>query len=590
MKKLTLLAIAVCLLTIAGQSQNNFAFLYSSAGMEYGKANTVDADTNYINAALFQNTINVNPAGTTTLTALGATTQIVLAKYSKTGQLIWGKMMGGTTTSEAPHGVECDAAKNIYMTGYFGSTTVTGAQSADFNPNGGGTISTQGNEDCFVAKYDLNGNYQWAFGLGNLSANTQERAWDIAVEPTGNFYVGGGYHGTMNFNPLGTAVNKSLADTNAGLFLAKYNTNGINQWVVSINAACTSVFTEAYITFDLDNNGSIYVAGNFRGNNVDFNPNGTPVLLSSGGLTDIFIAKYNTNNGSLNWVKKIGSTATEVVSPGALRCDHNGNPYFTGRLSGTGNVDFDPTAITVNVSNSALFLASFDTTGNLRFANGFNSGAGDGGHRISFDSQNNVFLAGWMNGTANFENGISVTANSPTADAFLAKFTNNGTAQWAFSFGGTGATANNICAGLIVDQEDNAYMTGQLYGTNADVDPSINTLNLSSIGQNDCFLLKYTKNGLLWQSSPLGIIESKEENQITVFPNPTADKIIINNNSHLNQPIQLEILNALGIQLYKNKFLANTETINLSSFAKGIYILKFTNTDNTYWFKKIIKK
>ncbi|MFZ4456196.1 MAG: hypothetical protein ACOYOT_08245 [Bacteroidales bacterium] len=128
-----------------------FAFLYSSTGMEYGKANTVDADTCYINAALFQNTINVNPTGNFTLTAPGQSTQIVLTKYSKNGQFIWGKMMGGASTSEAPHGVACDEVKNIYMTGYFGSTTQTGAQSASFNPAGGGTISTQGNEDCFVA-------------------------------------------------------------------------------------------------------------------------------------------------------------------------------------------------------------------------------------------------------------------------------------------------------------------------------------------------------------------------------------------------------------------------------------------------------
>ncbi|MFZ4402061.1 MAG: T9SS type A sorting domain-containing protein, partial [Bacteroidales bacterium] len=302
------------------------------------------------------------------------------------------------------------------------------------------------------------------------------------------------------------------------------------------------------------------------------------------------IAKYNAADGTLLWVKKIGSIAAEIVSPGALRCDHNGNPYFIGRLSGTGSVDFDPSTATVNVTNSALFLTSFDTTGNLRFANGFNSGTGDGGHRISFDSENNVYMAGWINGTVSFGTGINVTANSTTADAFLAKFTNNGTAQWAFSFGGTGATANNICAGLIVDQEDNAYMTGQLYGTNADVDPSLNTLNLSSIGQNDCFLIKYTKNGLLWQSSPLEIIESIEENQITVFPNPTAAKIIINHNSQINQPIQLEIINDSGVQLYKKKIQANTETIDLSNLAEGIYILKFTNNNKTYSFKKIIKK
>jgi hypothetical protein len=497
----------VLLLTFSqkGIAQNKLAMLYSSAGIEYGKANAIDADNNYINGALFQNTINVNPVGTTNLTSSGLATEIALTKYNANGLLVWAKRIGGANTSEAPHGIDCDAAKNIYVTGYFGSTTITGSVACSFNPNGGNTVMSEGNEDCFVAKYDENGNHIWSFGLGNAAQNTQERAWDIAVDAAGNSYIGGGFQGTMNFNPLGIAMNISLTDGLVGLFIAKYNTNGICQWVIPINAQCNSVFNEGYITFDLDASGNLLASGNFRGTNVNLNPNGTGTTLSSNGNCDIFIAKYNTSNGTLNWVKQIGSTAQDLVSPGALRCDNNGNPYFTGRLSGTNTVDFDPSAGVTIVANSALYIASFDTNGSLRYAKGMNSGTGDGGHRISFDSNNNVYIAGWMNGTATFGT-ISRTANSTTADVFLAKYNNDlSTCNWAFNFGGTGSTDNSICAGLVVDMQDNPIITGQLYGTNADVDPSSDALNFSSIGNNDCFVIKYTANGLLWISSPLPV-------------------------------------------------------------------------------------
>ncbi|MFZ4414490.1 MAG: hypothetical protein ACOYOV_15515, partial [Bacteroidales bacterium] len=69
MKKLSIFFIIYLSMINLINAQSNFAFLYSSAGMEYGKANTVDNDTNYINAALFQNTININPYGTTNFTA-----------------------------------------------------------------------------------------------------------------------------------------------------------------------------------------------------------------------------------------------------------------------------------------------------------------------------------------------------------------------------------------------------------------------------------------------------------------------------------------------------------------------------------------
>ncbi len=505
MRKFLTSVLLILLTAFQGKAQNHLAMLYSSSGMEYGKASAVDGDTNYINGALFQNTINVDPNGTFTLSAPSATTQVAITKYNRHGELVWAFHVGGTATSEAPHGIGCDAMNNIYVTGYFGSTTLPGPQTASFNPLGGEEVTSQGNEDCFIAKYDAGGNYQWAFGLGNIGQNTQERAWDICVEPGGDFYVTGGFFGTMNFNPLGTAMNYTLPNSLAGLFVAKYSTNGICQWVISLNAQTNNVFTEGYATCDIDHAGDLYIAGNFRGSNVNFNPLGSPVVLTSSGQCDMFIGKYSAGTGLLGWVKRIGSTAQEIVSPGALRCDHTGNPCFTGRLSGTNTVNFDPNGGTVNVANSSLYLASYDTNGNLRFAQGFSSGAGDGGHRVAFDDQNNIYMTGWMNGTVIFGPGISRTAFSTTADVFISKFTNTGTCLWAFNFGGAGSTENNICAGLAVDQENNPIITGQLYGTGADVDPGNGTLSLSSAGSNDCFIIKYTSAGMLWMDDPVYI-------------------------------------------------------------------------------------
>jgi hypothetical protein len=574
----------IILLSINSNAQNNLAMLFSSAGMEYGKASAVDSNNNYINGSLFQNTINVNPFGTTNLTAPGAGTQIALTKFNSQGQLVWANHIGGSTTSEAPHGIGTDANNNIYVTGYFGSTTLTGSQNASFNPLGGGNVATQGNEDIFVAKYDSNGVYQWAFGLGNIGQETQERAWDIATDNLGNSYVVGGFHGTMNFNPLGTAMNYSLPDTTAGIFIAKYNTNGIAQWVVILDVKGNDVFAETYGTCDIDAFGNLYVAGNFRGINVDFNPLGSSTTLSSEGQNDIFITKYNVSNGNLVWAKKIGSVAQDLVSPGALRCDNNGNPYFTGRLTGTNTVNFDPNGGTTNVVSSALYLTSYDVNGNLRFAKGMNSGTRDGGHRVEFDNSNNVYIAGWMNGTATFGT-ISRTANSPTADNFLAKYTNDlSTCLWALNFGGTGATANNIVAGLSIDQESNPIITGQLYGTNANINPLGTAVNLSSIGINDCFVIKYKTDGTLWQSSPLGIETNQiEKGSIEIYPNPSSDYLFINSQNELKE---ITIYNIFGQKLEGE---IEHNKAKVSNFAKGTYLLIAKDQSGKMYSTKFIK-
>jgi hypothetical protein len=495
-----LMVLIVLFLSPASVAFGQFAFSFGSSGQEYGKAIAIDGSGNPIVAALFQYTIDIDPNGTSNLQSNGGV-DVVLVKYTGSGSLVWGKRFGGTTTTDAPHGVGVDGAGNIFVTGYFGSQMTTAPQTANFNPNGGGALTTKSDFDAYLAKYDSNGNYRWALGLGNSGGNTEERGWDIAVDAQGNSYIAGAFHGTVDFNPRGTPNIRQLASPDAGLFLAKYDSSGINQWAIVVDARDTSVFTEAYAAVDFDAAGNVYFAGNFRGTNVNFDPQGS-ALMTSAGQTDMFLAKYTTS-GTFVWAKRIGGPLQDIVSPGAMRLDNTGLPWFTGRISGT--VNFNTGGGTNIVTGSSLFLAGYDASGQLRTAFGMPSNPGDGGHRVDFDVQNNVYVAGWMNGTVDFDpNGTyNVTAVSPTADVFLAKYTNNGGFLWAFSAGAINSSQNNICAGLVVDAQDNAFITGQFYGTNADFDPSLTGQRLlSSVGQNDCFVAKYNANGTF---IPVGI-------------------------------------------------------------------------------------
>jgi hypothetical protein len=194
-----------------------------------------------------------------------------------------------------------------------------------------------------------------------------------------------------------------------------------------------------------------------------------------------------------------------------------------------------------------------------------------------------------MNGTATFGS-ISRTANSTTADVFIAKYNNSlSTCYWAFNFGGTGSAANSICAGLSVDQENNAIITGQLYGTNADVDPSAATLNLSSIGNNDCFVIKYNSNGQLWVNDTTSVVAGVKElfqNRIHVFPNPTTDYIYIH--SRLKESFMYNIYNAIGVIVKSG---VTFSQINVSSLPIGIYIIEISDRmKNKLTTTKILKQ
>ena len=249
-------------------------------------------------------------------------------------------------------------------------------------------------------------------------------------------------------------------------------------------------------------------------------------------------------------------------------------------------MNFNPNGGTTNIINSALYLTSYDTNGNLRFAKGMNSGTGDGGHRVEFDNANNVYIAGWMNGTATFGT-ISKTAfSSPRADCFLAKYTNDlSTCLWALNFGGTGATANNIVAGLSIDNDNNPIITGQLYGTNANVNPLGTTaLNLSSIGNNDCFVIKYKTDGTLWESTPVGIEDNQNGNlSFKIYPNPTSDFIFINTQNIIKE---VSIYNLVG---QKMECKLDYNKINVSNLTNGTYFIKINNQTGSFQTSKFIK-
>jgi cytochrome c peroxidase len=76
-------------------------------------------------------------------------------------------------------------------------------------------------------------------------------------------------------------------------------------------------------------------------------------------------------------------------------------------------------------------------------------------------------------------------------------------------------------------------------------------------------------------------IENKilNSSQITVYPNPTAHQITVNlGNLSVNNSTQLKLINALGQTVFvKNKLINSSETIDLSAFPGGQYVVLVTS-------------
>ena len=475
--------------TVAPPIQKGLVIHHANTNQCYGKAITTDANDNIIAAELFQTNINGK-----SFTSAGIIDGL-FSKYDRNGNLIWDKTAGGANCITTPHGVETDAAGNVFVTGYFGQTANTTGRTISFDTK---TITSKSDYDVFLAKYNSAGSIQWALALGNPTGVTEERAWDIAVDATGNSYICGSFAGTVDFNPLGTTPrNVSASGTTNSLFLAKYDANGINLWAIKVDANLGAVLTEAYSSVDLDNAGNVILGGNYR-NSITVGTNNFTAV----GNTDIFIASFTQSNGTNNWAKTFGGAGNDILSPGAMRVNAANEPHFTGRFAGTSNMGGTPISSTSGATTN-MYLVGLNNIGTTKLALCVPSNSGQsGGHRVGFDIAGNVYITGWYSGTGSL-NGINMQAKSGSnaADVALCKLSSTGTLQWFNTFGSAGFTGElNISAGLQVDSENNLLITGKFYGQNIDWDPSPTmTLILSSAGQDDGFVAKYKSDGSLFQ-------------------------------------------------------------------------------------------
>jgi gliding motility-associated-like protein len=131
--------------------------------------------------------------GGSNLNATG-TQDIFIAKYNAEGNFVFSKDVG-SSGSGFVYRFTSDADNNIYCAGYFSGQM-------DFNPDisTAGIISSIGQRDLYLAKYDENGNYKWAFGAGNASCSNTFGI-EIAIDKNKNILLGGAFCSSVDFDP-----------------------------------------------------------------------------------------------------------------------------------------------------------------------------------------------------------------------------------------------------------------------------------------------------------------------------------------------------------------------------------------------------
>jgi hypothetical protein len=264
------------------------AWTFGSTANDDAYGVDVDASGNMFLSGYVNGTVDFDPGtGTQNLTSSGAA-DFFLVKLNSTGAYEWAFLVGDSG-EEIALDIQLDTAENILMTGRFAGTV-------DFDPGSGTSERTAvGGFDVFVAKYDTDGNYVWANGIGGVQ---NDEGWGVTVDDMNNVYATGFYRVTADFDPsAGTAdipVN-GFADA----FVVQYNSNGAYEWAYNIGGTVDDHGYDIYC----DVNNAINVIG-YYGTTVDFDPTtGTSNSTAVGG-SDIF---------QFNW-KNCADYEVEVIS------------------------------------------------------------------------------------------------------------------------------------------------------------------------------------------------------------------------------------------------------------------------------------
>lgn len=205
-----------------------------------------------------------------------------------------------------------------------------------------------------------------------------------------------------------------------------------------------------------DTKGNIYIAGGFGCCEIAF---GTDTLTASG-TYNILLAKYNSN-GNYIWGKAINGNSNDFAN--SVCCDKDGNIYVTGFFS-SDSISFD--SITIHNYNSAhfrdIFIAKFDSLGNVLWAKNIGGKYNDGAQSIYADAQGYIYFCGYYSSdTLLFDTIPRINFWPGSNNIFVAKYTAAGNAVWVKSFGGN---YSEIANGLTTDSKGNVFFTGNFEG------------------------------------------------------------------------------------------------------------------------------
>lgn len=263
------------------------------------------------------------------------------------------------------------------------------------------------------------------------------------------------------------------------------------------------------------------------------------------------------------WEKQFGGIGDDRTS--RMIIDNNGDILVTGTFMNT--VDFDLGAGVTELTSNGwwdVFLAKYDTTGNLIWAVSFGSIEFDYSNTITVDDSNHIYLAGNYGGIMDIDPGTGLEQLIPVGlSSYILKLNAAGEFQWARNLTGNDIRVQGICVG-----PQGVVVGGYFTGT-CEFDNEGTSYQLTSDASQDTYVMFITENGTFINAYQIG----------SLGQNSLRD-IDLDNDGNIY--LTSEFTTSIDVDPGSGE--TQLTTSNLSGY--GNFLAKYSPTMNLIWAKQ----
>lgn len=273
---------------------------------------------------------NIYIAGRTHLSYSGLpiTSEVLILKYKKNGNLIWKQEFGDSVNFQgSAYKMRLVQNRNIYIAGY-------------------GQLISGGQNKSIIAKYDSSGQFLWV----NVDTNTYETiGLNVEVDKSENIYL------------IGTTA---CCVPGYKMFVSKYDSSGNNLWNTNIYDS-SHIYATTHCSV-IDDSANIYIAGSTKDTAFSTGYDCVIAKVDSAGYQKWFTV-YNSSSDPQNW-----EDSKNIVF------DSFRNIYVSGTV-GTGNGGY---AFILKVLGNGFISWNHVYNNPPSNANGFTSLSLNSNHKI----------------------------------------------------------------------------------------------------------------------------------------------------------------------------------------------------------------